>query len=146
VIASTVKKMACLAVMSAALAAGCGEAKDLRFRIYDPAHKSNIEIVNADLVRESARAVQVPGNPPALYFKLTHNGESKFRRLSYALAKRGQRLQAIQEMAVEVDDKVYPTGVDYQAYPHGLNPDTGFEVSVDSLATARRLAKEMRSG
>jgi hypothetical protein len=89
-----------------------------------------------------------PATPPSIYVKLTDRGESKFRGLSRVLAKRGKRLHAIQQMAIEVNGKVYDrVGIDYNVYPDGLNADTGLEIlSFDDLVSARRLANEMRSG
>jgi hypothetical protein len=116
--------------------------------MYDTRHQANVEILTSDLVRSSVKVGTVPGNPPSIYVKLTDRGESKFRGLTRVLAKRGKRLQAIQQMTIEVNGKVYDrVGIDYKVYPDGLNADTGLEIlSFDDLATARRLANEMRSG
>jgi len=137
--------LATLVVVS--LLTACGASNDLEFRIYDTRHQANIEILTSDLVRESAKVHKLPGNPATVYFKLTDQGQSKFRRLTRALAKRGARLHAFQQMAVEVNGKVYARpGIDYKVMPDGFTPDTGLEINVGDLATARRVAKEMRSG
>jgi hypothetical protein len=114
--------------------------------MYDTRHQANVEILSSDLVRNSVRVGTVEGSPPSIYIKLTERGESKFHRLSRILAKRGERLHAIQQMAIEVNGKVYDrVGVDYKAYPEGLNADTGLEIlRFDDPATTRRLVNEMR--
>jgi hypothetical protein len=125
----------------------CGSAADPEFRMYDTTHQAPVEIHTADLVRNSVRVARIPGNPPAIYFKLTRRGESKFRSLTRVLATRGARLHAVQDMAIEVNGKVYArAGVDWKHYPQGLNPDTGFEVGLPDLATARGLVLELRGG
>ncbi len=135
------------AATAVSLMTACGSSRDLQFRMYDTRHQAGVEIRTTDLVRTSARAGTVPGNPPALYFRLTDEGELKFRRLSRVLAKRGARLHAFQRMAIEIDGKVYARlAVDYKVYPDGLTPDTGFEISLRDLATARRLDDKLRSG
>jgi hypothetical protein len=143
---SRVGLIAAAIVATSALTA-CGSAADLEFRMYDTTHQAPVEIHTADLIRNSVRVARIPGNPPAIYFKLTRQGESNFRSLTRVLAKRGARLHAIQHMAIEVNGKVYArAGVDWKLYPQGLNPDTGFEVGLRDLATARGLANELRGG
>ena len=146
-ITANISRTILVTVAIASLLAACGASNDLDFQIYDTRHQANVEIRTSDLVRESAKASKVPGNPPAVYFKLTDQGQSKFRRLTRALAKRGARLHAFQQMAIEINGKVYARpGVDYKVMPDGFTPDTGLDFSVDDLTTARRLAKEMRGG
>jgi hypothetical protein len=144
---SVVLRIAATAIAASAVTA-CGESTGFEFRMYDTRHQAKVEILTSDLVRSSVKVGTVPGNRPSIYIKLTDRGESKFHRLSRILAKRGKRLHAIQQLAIEINGKVYDrVGVDYKVYPDGLNADTGLEIlSFDDLATARRLANEMRSG
>lgn len=144
---SVVLRIAATAITVSAVTA-CGESTGFEFRMYDTRHQADVEILTSDLVRRSVKVGNVPGNRPAIVVRLTDRGESKFRGLTRVLAKRGNRLQAIQQMAIEVNGKVYDrVGIDYEVYPDGLNADTGLEIlSFDDLATARRLANEMRGG
>jgi preprotein translocase subunit SecD len=141
-----------LATLTTAIAASaltaCGKSSDFDFRMYDARHQAKVEILISDVVRTSVRADRVPGNPPVVYFKLTDRGESKFRHLTRILAKRGKRLHTIERMAIEVNGKVYDRiGIDYEVFPDGLDAGNGLEIlSFDDLATARRLANEMRMG
>ena len=151
---STLDRRACIVLRIAAMAtaastvSACGESTGFEFRMYDTRHQAKVEILTSDLVRTSVGVGTGASNRPSIYVRLTDRGESKFHRLSRILAKRGKRLHAIQQMAIEANGKVYDrVGVDYKVYPDGLNADTGLEIlSFDDLATARRLANEMRTG
>jgi preprotein translocase subunit SecD len=146
-IIASISRTILVTVAFVSLLAACGASNDLDFQIYDTRHQANVKILTSDLVRESVKAYKLPGNSPAVYFKLTDQGQSKFRRLTRALAKRGARLHAFQQMAIEINGKVYDRpGVDYKVMPDGFTPDTGLDITLDDLATARRLAKEMRGG
>ena len=144
---SVVLRIAATAIAISAVTA-CGESTGFEFRMYDTRHQAKVEILTSDLVRRSVKVGNVPGNRPAIVVRLTDRGVSRFHRLTRILAKRGKRLQANQQIAIEVNGKVYDrVGIDYKVYPDGLNADTGLEIlSFGDPAMTRRLANEIRSG
>ncbi len=82
-----------------------------------------------------------------LSFRLTTNGARKFHSLTRALARRGARLRRPQRFAFAVNGRVYSRPfVDYRAFPNGLDGRTGIQVEGMTLATAQRLAREIRRG
>lgn len=122
-------------------------ASGVDLRIYDPLGQARWEVRTADVVRSSAYASRRPGGSAALYFRLTKYGALKFHRLTRALARRGVRLHRSQPFALKVDGRVYARPlVDYRAFPDGLDGRSGIQVEGLKLATAQRLAREIRRG
>jgi len=122
-------------------------ASHVELLIYDPVGRAKSEVRTADVVRSSARASRQPGGSAALYFRLTKIGALKFHSLTRALARRGARLHRSQRFAFEVGGRVYARPlIDYRAYPNGLDGRSGIQVDGLKLATAQRLAREIRQG
>src|SRR5262245_21448069 len=63
-----------------------GESQKFEFRVYDAAGKVPAELTTADIVRESAEGGPTGDGKAGVFFALTPTGESKFCRLTRALA------------------------------------------------------------
>jgi hypothetical protein len=147
-----------VAVATAFLLAGVGGVvsapgsrtvvSDMGLRMYDPAGRIKWEVRTADIVRLSARATRQPGGSVVLYFRLTKPGASKFHKLTRALAHRGAELRRAQRFALEVAGRVVSRPlIDYHAFPDGFDVErSGIQIEGMKLATAQRLARQIRQG
>ena len=130
------------------LAAGCGgsgESQDLQFRIYDAARKVPTEVTTSDIVRQSAEGGPQPTGNAGVFFALTPSGESRFCRLTRALARRGASVKKPQAFAVEFNGEVMtrPT-IDYEATPDGICGGPGIQIEGMTLAEADALVEMIR--
>jgi len=75
-------------------------------------------------------------------------GASKFQKLTRALARRGAELRRPQSFALEVNGRVVSRPlVDYHAFPNGFDVGrSGIQIEGMKLATAQRLARQIRRG
>jgi hypothetical protein len=126
--------------------AACGAATRFTLSIYDPSGEATTRLTMTDVVRSSARAASVEGRSAALYVRLTRVGAQKFHTLTRDLARRGARLHRPQVFVFQINSHVYARPViDYRVYPNGIEGD-GLQIDGLRLATARRLASQIRTG
>jgi hypothetical protein len=141
----SIRTLTAIGALAILAADGCAGAKDFRFRLFDPTGHVPAEVATADILRSAARAYPEPGGSAALFVQLTPRGASEFHALTRGLARRGARLHRRQSFVVTIDGHVYARPfVDYKASPDGLDGRSGLELQGLKLATARRLAKEIR--
>jgi hypothetical protein len=136
-----------LAVMLGAVAlfVSAAAAGGFEFRIYDPSHFATQEVGTADVIRSSARVYPQPGGRAYLYFSLTKQGAGRFRALTRSLAHRGAVVHRKLPFVLEIDGRVRGRPlVDYTAFPDGLDPQPGVEITGLPLAVARVLATIIR--
>lgn len=83
-----------IATLVVVMSTACGGSSShkFRFRTYDPLGYVKVQVTESDVLRRSAHAAREPGGLWSLNFRLTDEGQAKFRRLTRALAKRGARL------------------------------------------------------
>jgi hypothetical protein len=144
-----------VSLFAVVLASGCGDSSvesrvnssQLQVRIYDTSGRTQVEVQTPDVLRRSARAQNVSGGSADVYFRLTREGEAKFRHLTRTVARRGARLHRLQRIAFEINGKVYARpSIDYKFYPNGFDGSTGLLLAGLKLATAERLVYQMRHG
>jgi len=128
--------------------AGCGgSSHELRFRTYDPLGYVKVQVTESDVLRRSAHAAREPGGRWSLNFRLTEDGQAKFRRLTRALAKRGAQLHRPLRCVTEINGTVLSRStVDYRIFPDGYGAEKGMWFPGYRPAAARRLADQIRTG
>jgi preprotein translocase subunit SecD len=135
------------ATLVVAMVTACGNSSShaFRFRTYDPLGYVKVEVTEADVVRESAFATRENGGWWSLNFRLTKEGQAKFRRLTRALAMRGARLhRPLRCVTVLNGTLLSRSTVDYRIFPNGYGVEKGMWFPGYRSVVARRLAAQMQ--
>lgn len=106
----------------------------------------------ADLTDPLASTDPVTG-APSVQFGFTHAGADAFARLTRAVARRGARISSsgapsFQHFAIALGDQLVTVPyIDFNQYPHGIDPGYGSEISGGLTAsTAFALAQLLQRG
>jgi hypothetical protein len=111
--------------------------------MFDPSGHSKSVVTEADVVRSSVRRGVDSVGANYVTFLLTREGARHFHRLTRDLAQRGKRVGVQQRFVFEVSRHVYSKiGIDYRAYPQGLNGGSGVQI-VLPRKEAVRLARQL---
>ncbi|MFL6011793.1 MAG: SecDF P1 head subdomain-containing protein [Gaiellaceae bacterium] len=130
------------------LLTGCGHAPPSQRTTFRISGEKGIgpALALADVARESVRATSDPATgQPVVTFRLTPEGETKFARLTRALARRGAAVGRPFHLVIAVDGRVISRPyVDYGRNPQGIPGDNGVQLGTATIVDARRVAKALR--
>jgi hypothetical protein len=138
-----------ISVLVLLIGSACGgsSAHELHFRTYDPLGYVRIEVTESDVLRRSAHASRERDGWWSLNFRLTEEGQAKFRRLTRALAKRGARLHRPLRCVAEMNGTLLSRSTfDYRIFPDGYGAEKGMWFPGYRAETAQRLADQMQEG